>query len=319
MCAMCDRTYVINLASAKDRMRKMHAQLVAHGLPYTRVEGVPGAKHRDDPRVSPLCRATCTDGMIGCALSHIRVWEEVAEQGLRAALIFEDDAALVPGFSAKLERCMQDLPEDWDILLGGCVGMCHKNKTYTNPIIYILSPGLRMLSGNTSRSKTSHIFSPEFFLGLHCYVISARGARALLRHFKTVHNHIDFQMSTSRLSVLACHPPLAFQNDFQNSSISTATTPVLLNHLLSRFKDDTHVPYNYLLTVPFARHLNGWSIFFFSMGVASARTRAFTAVPALLLADVCMGNMTDVAWLLGYFVMGRFIFSCITQTTGRKA
>eukprot|EP00406_Dinophysis_acuminata_P031599 CAMPEP_0179360448 /NCGR_PEP_ID=MMETSP0797-20121207/79984_1 /TAXON_ID=47934 /ORGANISM="Dinophysis acuminata, Strain DAEP01" /LENGTH=102 /DNA_ID=CAMNT_0021075807 /DNA_START=319 /DNA_END=624 /DNA_ORIENTATION=- len=55
-------------------------------------------------------RYFCTRGMIGCSLSHQRVWERVVDERLGAVVVLEDDAVLFPGFNRSLGRILRELP-----------------------------------------------------------------------------------------------------------------------------------------------------------------------------------------------------------------
>ncbi len=46
-------------------------------------------------------------GEIGCTISHLRCWREIARGGSQTAMILEDDAVLAPGF---LRRLLEGLP-----------------------------------------------------------------------------------------------------------------------------------------------------------------------------------------------------------------
>ncbi len=256
----------------------MSAQLRREGVPFTRVEGLVGKDHRADARVSPLCKVTCTDGVIGCALSHMEAWRAVLRSGAAAALVMEDDAVLARGFVPKLAERMAELDSmvgrtgkaGWDVLLAGCFGLCDPKQRYTNPVMTGLAPAFRMMTGNVACVQSPKVFAPEFFLGLHCYVVTRRGARNLLRHMHKVWYHVDFQVNTLPLRVYACHPNLAHQNGFSASFISTSSAPVALSAALNRFKDAHRVPYDYYMAVPLARHVNGWVVMFTVAGAATA-------------------------------------------------
>jgi glycosyl transferase family 25 len=55
-------------------------------------------------------------GEIGCALSHLRLYRRMEDEGIDEALILEDDAVIHPDALALLER-RGDLPCAWEILL----------------------------------------------------------------------------------------------------------------------------------------------------------------------------------------------------------
>lgn len=305
----CPHAFVINLASAMERWAAVTAQLWREGVSFTRVQGLVGKDHRDDPRVSPWCAVACSDGVIGCALSHIKAWKEVLRSGARAALVMEDDAVLARGFVPQLTARMAELDSHdgrWDVLLAGCFGLCRRDRRSTNPVTTGLAPALRMITGNVACVRSPNLFAPEFFWGMHCYVVTRRGARNLLKHVRQVWYHVDFQVSTLPLRVYACHPTLAYQNGFSESFISTSSAPVALSAALHQLTDADRVPYDYYMAVPLARHVNAWVLLFAAAGVATAtlhprtRTWALAALAAVLLPDVVVAVRTPRhAWSTG--------------------
>lgn len=296
--------FVINLASATDRWAAVRSQLRRERVPFTRVEGVVGKHHRSDARVSPWCSVACTDGVVGCALSHIEAWKAVLRSGAPVSLVMEDDVVLTRGFVPKLQECMAELDarvghHEWDVLLAGCFGMCEHDGRSTNPVITALAPALRMITGNEACVRSPKVFAPEFFWGMHCYAITRRGARNLLKHLSKVWYHVDFQVSTLPLRVYACNPKLAHQNGFSASFISTSSAPVALATVLSRFQDADQVPYDYYMAVPLMRHVNAWVVVFAAAGVAAAlhafrrrngKAWALAALAAVLLPDLVVAT-----------------------------
>jgi Glycosyltransferase family 25 (LPS biosynthesis protein) len=60
----------------------------------------------------------CGPGSLGCAISHIKLWELAAGEN-RALTIVEDDAIASLHFAAAARRVMSDLPPDWDFVKWG--------------------------------------------------------------------------------------------------------------------------------------------------------------------------------------------------------
>lgn len=56
-----------------------------------------------------------TQGEIGCALSHLRLYQHILDSGLDRALILEDDVVIHPDFKVALEN-FDCITEDWDIV-----------------------------------------------------------------------------------------------------------------------------------------------------------------------------------------------------------
>lgn len=77
---------------------------------------------------------------IGCALSHLHIWVDILDDAGSPArqryLVMEDDASLPRRLLAPLNKALQGIPADWDILLLGCrtpqLGMVTTYATYVD-------------------------------------------------------------------------------------------------------------------------------------------------------------------------------------------
>jgi len=134
-------TQVINLSRRQDRLRQIRQVLKNKLVPWERVEAVDGrALSWDDVamhlhptaladalwaeahKVPTICRRTgsfsphLTLAAVGCALSHRKAWERLANSSADVGLIFEDDVAKVADdFHASVERVLAQLPSTWKL------------------------------------------------------------------------------------------------------------------------------------------------------------------------------------------------------------
>jgi GR25 family glycosyltransferase involved in LPS biosynthesis len=59
-------------------------------------------------------------GMLGCTLSHLKLWENIINENIPYAVIFEDDIEFKPDwFTTKLDIAVEKTPCDYDILYIG--------------------------------------------------------------------------------------------------------------------------------------------------------------------------------------------------------
>ena len=72
----------------------------------------------------------------GLCLSHYMVWTACQLMGGNEFLILEDDAVFVDGWMDNLTEALEDLPEDWDILLIGSSNTEDKPKRHIAGTIY---------------------------------------------------------------------------------------------------------------------------------------------------------------------------------------
>ena len=102
--------FLINLDRHPDRLAAAQTRLSQAGVKAVRVPAVDGAS------LSPATRRAAvayfhallargrlyTPGQIGCTVSHLAVYRRMVEANVPAALVFEDDVLLTPGFPASL-------------------------------------------------------------------------------------------------------------------------------------------------------------------------------------------------------------------------
>jgi GR25 family glycosyltransferase involved in LPS biosynthesis len=256
-----DNVYVINMKESEGRLEGMTAQIPNIGKGFIRIDAVNGSKLSKEQvkdTSTLLCGKLCTNGMIGCFLSHKKTWETVIKNGDKYALIMEDDCQLEPNFSEKLKLCLDELDglePEWDIFYCGCFGGCKPNKNYTifQKINIFFANKLKQASATNS---AKHVYVPESPLGTHCYIISNRCARNLVKHLDKVSYHVDLEMirisKKHNLKVFASKEMLAYQYSTSDSSTLTQSKfPLILNKIIDPIIDDYRISYSYYLSTPF--------------------------------------------------------------------
>lgn len=183
--------FCITLERRQDRWRRFQDQSGINQLDIKRFLGVDGKTIdvRKDDRV-----ALCTKrnilakirrsheeldsvGGVGCALSHIAVWQWMVDNNQEVCLVFEDDAVVPPDFVERANQCIQEStilkdPKKWDMwLLGG------------------LWDNLTRIPGESKAIRVG-----EFVL-FHAYIMTLHGAKRLLKDVYPIHSHIDLWVS----------------------------------------------------------------------------------------------------------------------------
>lgn len=183
--------FCITLERRQDRWRRFQDQSGIDGLNLKRFMGVDGKTIdiRKDDRV-----ALCTKrnilaktrrsheeldsvGGVGCALSHIAVWQWMVDNNQEMCLIFEDDAVVPLDFIPRANQCISNSvilkdPKKWDMwLLGG------------------LWDKLTRIPGEPKAVRVG-----EFVL-FHAYIMTLHGAKRLLKDVYPIHSHIDLWTS----------------------------------------------------------------------------------------------------------------------------
>ena len=112
--------WIINLKRDVARRDFMVEQLERLGLAYELIEAVDGSTLTDEDMsiISPELSEQriyrqLTRGEIGCALSHIRLWERIVREDIPEALIFEDDV-LIGRNMVDILLNREKLPQDWE-------------------------------------------------------------------------------------------------------------------------------------------------------------------------------------------------------------
>lgn len=180
--------FCINLEKRLDRWNAFSKQPGVQQLPNVkRFLGVDGSKLdiMNDDRI-PLAtkknikkktrrahEEISTVGAVGCALSHISVWEWIVQNQSAVTLVFEDDAKVPANFLPIMNQLIQNStvlkdPTQWELLT-----LTDQHTAYI-PV------------------KTDpYIMDIEGAMGTQCYFITLNCAKRFLKEAYTLHLHID--------------------------------------------------------------------------------------------------------------------------------
>lgn len=172
------RTYVITLERATERHAVMEAQLSASGLSYEVVFGVDGYQMSSSDRAKLVDEAAVkrspgwlTPGMVGCVLSHRRVYQLIAMAQDGPALVLEDDAVLPSNLAVLVSAMLPHVPPDGLVLLDfRSMKPCRLSRSGAIRVDghELLSPidprqpisGLAYLVGETAAAKMAEVAIP---------------------------------------------------------------------------------------------------------------------------------------------------------------
>lgn len=201
----------------------------AHGVVFKAI--VPGLRY--------------SRGAVGCALSHIKLWEKIAQEK-EPAIILEDDAILHAFFENKLEGLLEEgdlWHEKWDMVVLGWNMDC--------PIQFAMLPQVTPCQGvffSETLAKTWETFKSlpiypipyklEFCFGTPGYILKPHGAKKLLdkllplrnftmdlKHFKAENKGIDVALCSAYrdLEAYISFPPLLITpNEHSSSTVLNA-------------------------------------------------------------------------------------------------
>lgn len=200
---------VINLIHRKDRKLHIQSQLNKQSIAHRFYEAVQGANINIDSLDNFIITQrgkefvngkrkkkwglTLTSGAVGCALSHLNLWNSV--QPHKNLVIFEDDIVLCDNFIPKLNMLLKEMPDDWELFY---LGSHIKQKILDE--------------------SNTPIFIPKGQVnGTGSYVINAKGAEKLRKLcFPLNENQIDTVMYSKFkfLKVYHANPPLVSNKNF---------------------------------------------------------------------------------------------------------
>jgi GR25 family glycosyltransferase involved in LPS biosynthesis len=182
-------------------------------------------------------------GAVGAALSHLALWEKAIVTNA-ALTVCEDDAVFNRDFAAASQRLIATLPSDWDFVLWGW--------NFDSYLLFELMPGVspclacfdeaQMRAGQIAFQNQA--IAPQAFrlqraLGIPCYSVSPKGARALRAaclplakirvYFPGLNRHVpNFGIDVAMnhrfpdIKAFVSFPPLVItRNEMKKSTIQT--------------------------------------------------------------------------------------------------
>lgn len=125
------KIYVINLKRRPEKKQRMIDQFEKQNIPSSIIEwieAVDGNELTEEylnengiklyPWYDPFSNRALTKGEVGCALSHLNVWEKIVKSD-DAGIVLEDDAKLCDNFLFELMDRLQKIDIDYDFMYLG--------------------------------------------------------------------------------------------------------------------------------------------------------------------------------------------------------
>jgi len=169
-----NKIFVINLERSSERLENCKIQAKKYNFEFERFPAIEGSKINREQRkyVHPVCKyILCTNGMIGCGLSHLLVLKKIIDEKIPVALVLEDDFIWREDTIEKLNKIKNF---DKGIVKLNCIGpFCSTSKPFDEPQIV------------------------DFPLGNVAYLIRFEQAKQLYEKIEKLIYHIDFQYSVT--------------------------------------------------------------------------------------------------------------------------
>jgi GR25 family glycosyltransferase involved in LPS biosynthesis len=192
------KTFVVNLERRPDRLKTISDALSKINIPFEVFTAVDGQQLKPTLELYKLFARNDfgnRKGVIGCALSHLKLWNKLLEdKSTDVYLIMEDDVTFKPDISIYLK----DLAAlGLDVIILG-YSMFEKDKSKFKDDIKV---SVRPLT------------APLYIGGTFCYMINKNGAKSLVNYINAngIKHGIDYLMKISQSAALyEVSPQLAF-------------------------------------------------------------------------------------------------------------
>ncbi|CDH34204.1 glycosyltransferase family 25 protein [Xenorhabdus bovienii] len=171
------KIFIVNLKKHTQRKEKMQSQANKLGLHIEFIEAVYGPEINDEKLEQivydyPNCKLT--KGEIGCALSHLFIYEKILKENIPRALILEDDAIILTDklFDILLEIENIDNEKKPNVFLMNKVESYVKNK-------------------KNKKTNSLNIYKAYEASGTHGYIINKTAAKKLLKELNPIKYEAD--------------------------------------------------------------------------------------------------------------------------------
>ncbi len=234
--------FLINLDRSSDRLQTFHArnQGISHISRFPAVDGSQFTREMLQAQGLMIGDLPYTNGALGCAMSHIRFWDQCIENDCPMT-VCEDDALFHSKFHDHSTKFIASLDKGWDLILWGW----NFDSICSFELLPGISPCVGLFNQQSMREGISTYpqlnINPQLFrvnraFGIMCYSLSPEGARKLKAlilplaplqvYFPVLNRHlpnngIDIAMNAfySELNAYISLPPLVLSEN--NHAIST--------------------------------------------------------------------------------------------------
>lgn len=196
--------WIINLKRDTEKLVFMQTQMQRLGVDYRVIEAIDGRSLGED-QMAPYSKKISvrdfgrelTAGEIGCALTHIRIWNLMVEEGLDEVLILEDDVHIGIGLIEVLKH-RDRLPKDYQQIN-------FSTRAKQRPFGCIISDIYR---------ASNHQETPY---SAEAYLINRSGAQKLLELVDPLYMPIDNFIIITDIVSYSIFPTVAVSSDIPSS------------------------------------------------------------------------------------------------------
>ncbi len=184
-----DGIYVINLDVRPEKWHRLEPMLYYHGVDCIRFAAIFGWEF-DVPTTLNYCTKHMRMGQVACMLSHLSIYQEALNQGLKVIWVMEDDSEFLrdPQVLTEIITELDEIDPEWDVLYTD-LDFIKKDGTYVRSLAFPVDkadPFPHPLSYYTYRkniSKNLQLLRSRY--GTGSMIMSERGMKKAVDHFTT--------------------------------------------------------------------------------------------------------------------------------------
>ena len=114
--------------------------------------------------------------ILGCAMSHLKLWYDLAQGSSPNYLIMEDDVKFKPGWENIWKQAVEHIPADYDVLYLG--GILPPNKSGYDQVIEQVAPFWSQIKEHTLYGQSEP--NRYFHVCNYSYILTKQGAKKIL-------------------------------------------------------------------------------------------------------------------------------------------
>ena len=170
--------WIINLDKSQDRMNHIKKNFDSFDLKYNRFSAIYGKDYTSEKSIHFVCKNfLCNTGMVGCNISHKKIWRQLLDSKEEYYIVFEDDVT-IDQKTIDFLKIIPSFLEKYNINYLNLYGV--------DPFYDLYKP--KFYIGNVG------IIKPIFPIATTSYIITRKGARFLLDHLSKNYYHVDWEI-----------------------------------------------------------------------------------------------------------------------------
>lgn len=220
-----NKIFIINLEKDKDRLYKSIIELNKYKLNnYEFTNAINGNKLNNEEYksyTSNIGYYITSPSMVGCGMSHIKIWEKIVKNNIKYSLILEDDFKFKNNFLNDFNEMIKHTPNNFDFL-------------FLNSNIFS-NKYLKFYDIN------DYFYKPLISVETVAYIMTLEGAKKILKYINKVSYHIDFQITLNhlyynkQLNIIAAKKELIYQDFNDSNNTYNYNFPLIIDYLLNNY------------------------------------------------------------------------------------